>query len=127
MIKGLCDFMEESSSLYIPTLQKFGSYRHCGSRDIMTVVCHVILQDQLIQGSCHFMGVPTYGSHTTAKLDGHTHHCNRDIKRSVCHVISPDHLTKRYSNIIGRSPCRLVTILPSLVVIGTVVVDMFLV
>ena len=123
MIKGLCGFMEESSSLYIPTLQKFGSYRHCGSRDIMTVVCHVISQDQLIQGSCHFMVVPTDGSHTTAKLDGHTHHCNRDIMGSVCHVISPNHLTKRYSNIMGRSPCRLVIILSSLVAIGTVVVD----
>ena len=31
---------------------KFAGHRHCGSGDIMILVCHVILQDHLIKGSC---------------------------------------------------------------------------
>ena len=27
---------------------KFGAHRHCGGGDIMVLVCHVILQDHLI-------------------------------------------------------------------------------
>ena len=30
--------------------------RHCGNRVIMVLVCHVILQDHAIKGSCNFMG-----------------------------------------------------------------------
>ena len=41
----------------------------------------------------------------------------------VCQVTSQDHLTKGSGNIIGRSPSRFVTIISSLVAIGTVVVD----
>ena len=41
----------------------------------------------------------------------------------VCHVISQDHMTKEWGNIMGRSPLWQVTILPNLVVIGTVVVE----
>ena len=36
-------------------LAKFGGYRHCGSEDLMILVCHVILQDQVIKDSCDFM------------------------------------------------------------------------
>ena len=41
----------------------------------------------------------------------------------VCHVISQDHMTKEKSNIVGGSPSWQVTTLPSLVAIGTVLVD----
>ena len=58
----------------------FGGYRHCSSEDIMILVCHVILQNRVIKGSCEFM---------------------------------------------GKTPSRQVTILPSLLIIGTVVVEMF--
>ena len=37
-------------------LAKFGSHRHFGSEDITFLVCHVILQDHTIKGSCDFMG-----------------------------------------------------------------------
>ena len=43
----------------------------------------------------------------------------------VCRRISQDHVTNRYRNIMGKSPSRLATIYPSLVVIETVVVKMF--
>ena len=36
-------------------LANFGGHRHCGSRDIILLVCHVILQGYLIKGSCDFM------------------------------------------------------------------------
>ena len=41
----------------------------------------------------------------------------------VCHVISQGHLTKRSSNVMGRSLSRYVIILPSLVAIVNVVVE----
>ena len=31
---------------------KFGGHRHCGSGDIMILVCHVILQGHMIKESC---------------------------------------------------------------------------
>ena len=56
VIKGLCEFIKGNSSLYIPTLPKFGSHKHCGSGYIMILVCHVILQDHVVMWSCDFMG-----------------------------------------------------------------------
>ena len=35
---------------------KSGGHRHCGSGDIMISGCHVISLDQVIEGSCNFMG-----------------------------------------------------------------------
>ena len=35
---------------------KFGGHKHSGSRYIMVLVCHVISEDQVIKGSCNFMG-----------------------------------------------------------------------
>ena len=35
---------------------KFGGRRHCGSEDIMVLVCHMISQDDLIKGSYNFLG-----------------------------------------------------------------------
>ena len=34
---------------------KFGGHKHCGSRSIMFLVCHVISQDHVIKGLCDFM------------------------------------------------------------------------
>ena len=34
----------------------FGGHKHSGSRYVMVLVCHVILEDQVIKGSCNFMG-----------------------------------------------------------------------
>ena len=35
---------------------KFGGHMHGGSGYKIILVCHVILQDHVIQGSCDFMG-----------------------------------------------------------------------
>ena len=61
-------------------------------------------------------------SHIPAKFGGHKYRGSEDIIFLVCHVISQDHVIKRYSNVMGTSPSRVVTILSSLVAIGTVVV-----
>ena len=35
---------------------KFGGHMHCGSADVMALVCHAMLQNHVIKGSCDFMG-----------------------------------------------------------------------
>ena len=59
---------------------------------------------------------------TPAKFGGHRLCGSGDIMVLVSQVISLNHLIKKYSNIMGK-PTRLVTILPSLVAIGTLVVE----
>ena len=39
-----------------PHLAKFGGYGYCSSGDIMVLVCHVILQDYVTNGSGKFTG-----------------------------------------------------------------------
>ena len=43
----------------------FGGHRQCGSGDIMVLVCHVISQDHLINGSYDFVGRSTSKQVTT--------------------------------------------------------------
>ena len=62
-------------------------------------------------------------SYSTAKFAYHKHGDRGALRFLVCQVLSQDHETKKYSNIMGSSPGRLVTILPSLVAIGNVLVE----
>lgn len=41
----------------------------------------------------------------------------------LCDLITQDYMSKASSNVIGRNPSRLFTILTNLLVIGTVVVE----
>ena len=61
-------------------------------------------------------------SHTPAEFGGHCG--SEDIIILVCNVILQDRVTKRY-NMGQRDSSRLVTILPSLLGSGTVVVEIF--
>ena len=63
-------------------------------------------------------------SYIPAKFGGHRHFCNGNVMVLVCHLFLQDHMTKGSSN-MGRIPSRLVTITPSLVAIGTVVVKIY--
>ena len=45
--KGSCNFMELIKVIY--RLAKFVCHKHCGSEDIMILVCHVILQDHMFK------------------------------------------------------------------------------
>ena len=35
--------------------RKFGAHRHYGNEDVMILACRVILQDNVIKGSCDFL------------------------------------------------------------------------
>ena len=37
-------------------LATFGGHRHCGSGDIMFLICHVTSRDHVFKGICDFMG-----------------------------------------------------------------------
>ena len=37
-------------------LATFISHRHCGSEDIVILVCHVILQNHVLKEPCDFIG-----------------------------------------------------------------------
>ena len=65
--------------------------------------------------------------HTSAKFFGDRHRGSGDIMALVCHAILQDHVNKGSSNVMGRTSSRLLTILPSLVAMSTVVVEMVLV
>ena len=57
-----------------------------------------------------------------AKFSGNRRCGSGDIMILVGHVILHNHVTKGLCNVTGRSPSKSGIILPSLVVIGTVVV-----
>ena len=63
-------------------------------------------------------------SPTPPKIGGHEHCEIGNVMVLVCHVISQDRKTKGLSNIMSRSPLKLTTTLPSLVVLDTAAVEM---
>ena len=70
---------------------KFGGQGHCGRGNIMILVCHVILQDDAIKGSCDFWLYERESinvSYHPAKFGSHRHSDSGDIVALVCHVIS---------------------------------------
>ena len=74
----------------------------------MVLVCLAIWQDHLIQESCD------------ANLGRHRYRDSGDKMFLFLYIILQDLVIKSYSNIMSKSPLRLVTILPSLVAIDTV-------
>ena len=60
-----------------------------------------------------------------AKFGGHKHGGCVDIMIWVCQVMSQDHVIKGSYDFVDMSPSRLVTILPSLMAIGTLVVEIY--
>ena len=106
------------------TPPKFCVYKHCGGGDVMVLVCHVILKEQVIKRSCDLMRrVYLWFSHTPTKCGGHRHRGSGDIMVLVCHMISQDHAIKGSSNNTSRIPLKLDIILSSLVAINTVVME----
>ena len=66
---------------------KFGYHEHFDSGDIIVLVCHVTLQDHMINGSCDFMVRTLMLGHHPAKSCGHGHCGSEDIMILVCHII----------------------------------------
>ena len=50
LIKGSCDFMEQSSSLYVTTLPGLVCPTHCGSRDIIYLIYQLTSLDHEFKG-----------------------------------------------------------------------------
>ena len=50
LLKEICDFTTTST-----LSSQLCGHRRCSSGDIMTLVCHVILEDNVINKSCDFM------------------------------------------------------------------------
>ena len=56
VIKALNDFIISSPLKVCHHPSKFDSHKHCGSVDMIVLVCYLILTDHEIKGSCGFMG-----------------------------------------------------------------------
>ena len=75
-------------------LAKFGDHRHCGSRYMMILVCHVISQDRITL------------SYRLVKFIGHRHHGSEDIMILVSYTILQDCVTKWSCDFMVRSSSR---------------------
>ena len=65
-------------------------------------------------------------SHHLAMFGGHWFNAKGDMKHLICHVTSKNHVIGRSSNFMSGTSSWYVTTLPSLVVIGVVIVKVFL-
>ena len=92
---------------------KFSGHRHCGSGDMMVLVCQVISDNHVTKGSFDFMGrIPSKSVIILPSLV------------AIGTVIRlREQGSSKSNNIIGRRPSRLVTIMPLLVAIDTVRLD----
>ena len=93
---------------------RFGCHRHSCSRDIQVFVCHVNLQDDLINALYEFM-LRRLSRYITilpslVVIVEHNSGFKLSIMVSFCHVISQDHVIK-------------VIILSTLVALGTLILD----
>ena len=61
-------------------------------------------------------------SYHSAKCGGHRFFSSRDIMIFICHVALQDHVIRALCDFMSRSPSSYVTILPSFVAVGTVIV-----
>ena len=84
---------------------KLSDHKHCGSRDIMLLVCPMTSQDHVVKGWRDFIG-ETMVIHHNTKFGGLKHCGIGDIKFLFCQVISQDHMIKGPSYFIVRSPSR---------------------
>ena len=62
-------------------------------------------------------------SYSPVKFGGHRDSGSEDIMALSCHVTLQDHVIKVFHNFLVKGLSRYATILPSLVAIGTVVLD----
>ena len=113
----LQDVMIKESS----NIAKFGAQKHCASVGIMILICRMISQDHVIKSLLDFIGIKII--YYPTKFGDHSYTGSGDIMVLACHVISQDHVIKVWCDFIVASPSRYVNILPSLVVIGTVIVE----
>ena len=102
---------------------EFCGHRSCGSSETVAKIFYVTLQDHVTKDSGDFMEGNSIAHHHAAKTDSHWHCVNGYITVSVCHMILQDHVIRWSCDSMGRSLLRYGIILPSLLAIGTAVVE----
>ena len=86
-----------------------GGHWSSASGDVKFLMCHMISQDHVIEGSCVVTGgrEPLMVSGNLAKFDGHKYCDSTDmIFLKICCVILKDHVTKKPRDFTGRSPLK---------------------
>ena len=100
----------------------FVGHKHCGSEDGFSLSRGLAIQhDQRVE--LLFGCKPLTISQHPAKFGDRRHCGSEDIMVLVCHVILQGHVIKASNDCMGRRSSRQVTILPSLVALGILVVD----
>ena len=120
LIEGSCELMR-----YVTNLISLVTIRNVIVE--MLLICYVASCEHMFQGLRVFMGGSPSPSHHLAMFGGHWSSASGDIKYLICHVTSQNHVIERSSNFMSESSSWHVTTLPSLVPIGIVAVEMFLV
>ena len=99
-----------------------GDHRSSTRGDIKYLTYHVTLQNYVIDGPSNFMSGSSSWYITT--LPNLVAIGIVKLEIFVCHVISPDHMIKGSCDFKGRRLSGSLSILSSVVVIGTLVVEM---
>ena len=120
-----CDFVQRSPSGKITIT--FDSHRHSDSGDILVYFLSRALGTRNQRVIWLYRQQSIKVNYHPAAFGGHRYCGSGYMMILVCHVILQDHVIKRSCDFMDRSPSRKVTILPSLVAIGTLVVEMLLV
>ena len=67
---------------------KFGGHKHCGSEDVVVLVCHVISQDHVIKSEMwHFRQQPIKVGYNLTKFSDQRHCGSEDILIFICYKI----------------------------------------
>ena len=118
VIKGSCDFMLYGRNLLIvcnhPT--KFGCRSHC-YRDVTYFIPHMIWQDHVNKEYCDFI--------LTLLFSGIRPCGSRGVRDLIFHMTLQDHAIKGPWEFMEERSSLYILILPSLVAIGTVVVEIY--
>ena len=93
-----------SNTFLFPKIFSFKSLKVSVSKDIMVLICQVILYDHIIIGSYDFMG-RSVSSYHPCIFCTHRHTDSEDIAVLDCHMISQDHVIYSY-DFIARSSLK---------------------
>ena len=82
---------------------KFSSYRPCGRRIILFLICHLtFLCPHCQRVMWHFVWVPLIISHYPTRFGGRKRCTREDILFLVCHVTTREYLRRELHDIMGE-------------------------
>ena len=85
---------------------KFGGHGHFDSGNITVLVCHVILQGNVIKELSLYGLEPFVVNHHPSKFGGHGYYGSGDMMVSFCHINLGDDLTKDLGNFMDKNLTR---------------------